>query len=158
EGRKIRRAFVAEPGHVLISADYSQIELRLAAHVGDVAPLREAFRAGIDIHAATAGEVFGVPADGIDPMLRRRAKLINFGIIYGISAFGLGQRLGVPQAEAAEYIRAYFAKFPGIRAYMDRTKTLCREQGFVETIFGRRCYIPGIRDSNAARRAYAERE
>jgi DNA polymerase-1 len=158
EGRKIRRAFVAAPGHVLISADYSQIELRLAAHVADVAALKDAFRAGADIHALTASEVFGVPVAGMDPAVRRRAKAINFGIIYGISAFGLGQQLSVPQGEAANYIRAYFERFPGIRAYMERAKAEAREKGYVETLFGRRCYIPGIRDANPARRAGAERQ
>jgi DNA polymerase I len=158
EGRKIRRAFVAAPGHVLISADYSQIELRLAAHVADVEALKAAFRAGADIHALTASEVFGVPVEGMDPLVRRRAKAINFGIIYGISAFGLGQQLGVPQGEAAEYIKAYFGRFPGIRDYMERTKGEARAKGYVETLFGRRCYITGIKDGNPARRAGAERQ
>jgi DNA polymerase-1 len=158
EGRKIRRAFVAEPGHQLISADYSQIELRLAAHVAEVEPLRDAFRAGADIHALTASEVFGIPVEGMDPMVRRRAKAINFGIIYGISAFGLAQQLGVPQGEAGDYIKAYFARFPGIRAYMERTKVQARDQGYVETLFGRRCYVPGIKDGNPARRSFAERQ
>ncbi|HXQ50743.1 MAG TPA: DNA polymerase I [Stellaceae bacterium] len=158
EGRKIRRAFVASPGHLLISADYSQIELRLAAHVAEVEPLKLAFRAGADIHALTASEVFGVPEAGIDPNLRRRAKAINFGIIYGISAFGLSQQLGVPQSEASDYIKAYFQRFPGIRAYMERTKLEARDKGYVETLFGRRCYIVGIKDPNPARRAGAERQ
>jgi DNA polymerase I len=158
EGRKIRRAFIAAPGHVLISADYSQIELRLAAHVAAVEPLKEAFRAGADIHALTASEVFGVPVAGMDAMVRRRAKAINFGIIYGISAFGLAQQLGVPQSEASNYIRAYFQRFPGIRDYMERAKAEAREKGYVETLFGRRCYIPGIKDTNPARRAGAERQ
>jgi DNA polymerase-1 len=158
EGRKIRRAFVAEPGHLLLSADYSQIELRLAAHVADVAELKAAFQAGHDIHALTASEVFGVPLDRMDPQTRRRAKAINFGIIYGISAFGLGNQIGVPQAEAAAYIRAYFERFPGIRAYMERIKVEARSAGYVETIFGRKCFIPGIRDANPARRAGAERQ
>jgi DNA polymerase-1 len=158
EGRKIRRAFVAAPGHVLISADYSQIELRLAAHVAAIEPLKDAFRAGADIHALTASEVFGVPVAGMDPMVRRRAKAINFGIIYGISAFGLAQQLSVPQGEAADYIRAYFQRFPGIRDYMERTKAEAREKGYVETLFGRRCYILGIKDANPARRAGAERQ
>jgi DNA polymerase I len=158
EGRKIRRAFVAEPGHVLISADYSQIELRLAAHVAGVEPLKEAFRAGADIHALTASEVFGVPVEGMDPIVRRSAKAINFGIIYGISAFGLAQQLGVPHGEAADYIKAYFQRFPGIRDYMERTKAEARERGYVETLFGRRCYISGIKDPNPARRAGAERQ
>jgi DNA polymerase-1 len=158
EGRKIRRAFVAEDGHLLLSADYSQIELRLAAHVADVAELKRAFQAGHDIHALTASEVFGVPLDRMDPQTRRRAKAINFGIIYGISAFGLGNQIGVPQNEAAAYIRAYFERFPAIRAYMERIKTDARSAGYVETIFGRKCFIPGIRDANPARRAGAERQ
>jgi DNA polymerase I len=158
EGRKIRRAFVAEDGHLLLSADYSQIELRLAAHVADVAELKRAFQEGKDIHALTASEVFGVPLDKMDPLTRRRAKAINFGIIYGISPFGLGNQIGVPQGEAAEYIRAYFERFPAIRAYMERIKADARRSGYVETIFGRKCYIPGIRDQNPARRAGAERQ
>ena len=158
EGRRIRRAFVAEPGHVLLSADYSQIELRLAAHVADVPELKQAFRDGLDIHAMTASQVFGVPLAEMDANTRRRAKAINFGIIYGISAFGLGAQIGVPQAEAGAYIRAYFERFPAIRAYMERTKTDCRSTGYVETIFGRKCFIPGIRDANPARRAGAERQ
>jgi DNA polymerase-1 len=158
EGRKIRRAFVAEPGHLLLSADYSQIELRLAADVADVAELKAAFQAGHDIHALTASEVFGVPLDQMDPQTRRRAKAINFGIIYGISAFGLGNQIGVPQSEAAEYIRAYFERFPGIRAYMEKIKADARRTGYVETIFGRKCWISGIRDANPARRAGAERQ
>jgi DNA polymerase I len=158
EGRRIRRAFVAEPGHLLLSADYSQIELRLAAHVADVPELKQAFRDGIDIHALTASEVFGVPLAEMDANTRRRAKAINFGIIYGISAFGLGAQIGVPQAEAGAYIRAYFERFPAIRAYMERIKTDCRRTGYVETIFGRKCFISGIRDPNPARRAGAERQ
>jgi DNA polymerase-1 len=158
EGRKIRQAFIAEPGNVLLSADYSQIELRLAAHVADIAALKDAFLAGHDIHAATASEVFNVPLEQMDPLTRRRAKAINFGILYGISAFGLGNQIGVPQAEAADYIRAYFERFPGIRTYMERIKAECRTAGYVETIFGRKCFIPGIRDPNPARRMGAERQ
>ena len=158
EGRRIRRAFVAEPGHLLLSADYSQIELRLAAHVADVPELKQAFRDGVDIHALTASQVFGVPLATMDANTRRRAKAINFGIIYGISAFGLGAQIGVPQAEAGAYIRAYFERFPAIRAYMERIKTDCRRTGYVETIFGRKCVLPGIRDANPARRAGAERQ
>jgi len=158
EGRRIRRAFVAEPGHLLLSADYSQIELRLAAHVADVPELKQAFRDGVDIHALTASQVFGVPLAVMDANTRRRAKAINFGIIYGISAFGLGAQIGVPQAEAGAYIRAYFDRFPAIRAYMERIKTDCRRTGYVETIFGRKCFISGIRDANPARRAGAERQ
>jgi DNA polymerase-1 len=157
EGRKIRRAFVAEDGHVLLSADYSQIELRLAAHVADIDALKRAFQDGLDIHAMTASEVFGVPIEGMDPSVRRRAKAINFGIIYGISAFGLANQLSIPQGEARDYIAAYFARFPGIRDYMERTKEFCREHGYVTTIFGRKCHMPGIRDSNPARRAFSER-
>jgi DNA polymerase I len=157
EGRKIRRAFVAEKGHRLLSVDYSQIELRLAAHMADVGALKQAFREGLDIHALTASQVFGVPVKGMDPMIRRKAKAINFGIIYGISAFGLAQQLGIPQAEAKAYIDAYFAKYPGIRDYMERTKEIARAQGYVQTIFGRRCYVPGIADKNPARRSFMER-
>jgi DNA polymerase-1 len=158
EGRRIRRAFIAEPRHLLLSADYSQIELRLAADVADVPELKQAFRDGLDIHALTASQVFGVPLAEMDAVTRRRAKAINFGIIYGISAFGLGAQIGVPQAEAGAYIRAYFERFPAIRAYMERIKTDCRRTGYVETIFGRKCFIPGIRDANPARRAGAERQ
>jgi DNA polymerase-1 len=157
EGRKIRRAFVAEPGHKLLSVDYSQIELRLAAHVAEVEPLKQAFREGADIHAMTASQVFGIPAQGMDPMVRRRAKAINFGIIYGISPFGLAQQLGIPQAEAKAYIEAYFARYPGIRDYMDRMKKRAREMGYVTTLFGRRCHLPGIKDINPARRSFMER-
>jgi DNA polymerase I len=157
EGGRIRRAFIAEPGHVLVSADYSQIELRLLAHVAEIAALKDAFANGEDIHARTAAEVFGLPIAGMDPLTRRRAKAINFGIIYGISAFGLARQLGMEPAEARTYIDAYFARYPGIRAYMERAKKEAREHGFVLTPFGRRCYIDGIHDKNPARRAYAER-
>jgi DNA polymerase-1 len=157
EGRKIRRAFVSEPGHVLLSADYSQIELRLAAHVAGIDALKQAFRDGRDIHAMTASQVFGVPVEGMDPMVRRRAKAINFGIIYGISGFGLAQQLSISPGEASEFIKAYFVRFPEIRQYMDETKAFCREHGYVQTIFGRKCHLPGIKDSNPARRAFSER-
>ena len=158
EGARIRRAFVAEDGHVLVSCDYSQIELRLMAHVADIPALKEAFATGQDIHARTAAEVFGVPMEGMDPATRRRAKAINFGIIYGISAFGLARQLGIDAGEARTYIAAYFARYPGIRAYMDRTRAEAREHGYVLTPFGRRCWVPGIAEKNAQRRAYAERQ
>jgi DNA polymerase-1 len=158
EGGRIRRAFVAEPGAMLISADYSQIELRLLAHVADLPVLRESFSNGEDIHARTASEVFGVPMAGMDPLTRRRAKAINFGIIYGISAFGLARQLQIEAGQARRYIEAYFERYPGIRHYMERTKEEARRAGFVLTPFGRRCWIPGIADKNAARRSYAERQ
>jgi DNA polymerase-1 len=158
EGSRIRRAFIAEPGHVLVSADYSQIELRLLAHVADLAVLKDSFANGEDIHARTASEVFGVPMAGMDPMTRRRAKAINFGIIYGISGFGLARQLGITPGEARGYIDRYFERYPGIRAYMERTKEEARVQGYVVSPFGRRCWVPGIADKNGARRAYAERQ
>jgi DNA polymerase-1 len=158
EGRRIRRAFIAEAGHVLLSADYSQIELRLLAHVADVPALSDAFRNGEDIHARTASEVFGVPMAGMDPLMRRRAKAINFGIIYGISAFGLANQLSVTPGEAKAYIDAYFARYPGIRTYMERMKEEARMKGFVTTPFGRRVWIAGIGEKNPARRGFAERQ
>jgi DNA polymerase-1 len=158
EGRRIRRAFVAEPDHVLISADYSQIELRLLAHVGDIPQLKKAFIEGYDIHAMTASEMFGVPLEGMDPMIRRKAKAINFGIIYGISAFGLARQLSIPQGEARDYIATYKQRFPGIQAYMDQMKAMAREKTYVETIFGRRCWVPGINAKSQAEQAFAERQ
>jgi DNA polymerase-1 len=157
DGRKIRKAFIAEAGHKLLSADYSQIELRLLAHVADIASLKEAFARGDDIHAITASEVFGIPAKGMDPMVRRRAKAINFGIIYGISAFGLAAQLGIPQGEARTYIDTYFKRYPGIRDYMERTKAFCRKAGYVATPFGRKIHLEGINDKNPARRGFHER-
>ncbi len=157
EGRKIRRAFVATPGNKLISADYSQIELRVLAHVADVPALCQAFADGIDIHAMTASEMFGVPVAGMDPSIRRRAKAINFGIIYGISAFGLANQLGIGRGEAAAYIDKYFERFPGIRAYMEAAKAEARSKGYVTTLFGRRAHYPGITDKNPAMRAFNER-
>jgi DNA polymerase-1 len=158
EGRKIRRAFVPEDGYTLMSADYSQIELRLLAHVAEIAALREAFQGGADIHALTAAQVFCIPVDGMDPLMRRRAKAINFGIIYGISPFGLARQLSIPQGDAKAYIEAYFERYPGIRAYMDDTKAFARANGYVETIFGRRCHLGGINERNPARRGFAERQ
>ena len=157
EGRRIRRAFIAAPGHKFLSADYSQIELRILAHIADISALREAFHAGQDIHAMTAAQVFGLPMEGMDPMIRRRAKAINFGIIYGISAFGLANNLGIARGEAQNYINAYFERYPGIRDYMERTKESCRALGYVETIHGRRIHMPGINDKNPARRGFHER-
>jgi len=157
EGRSIRTAFVAPPGHVLISADYSQIELRLLAHVADIAPLKKAFRDGLDIHAMTASEMFGVPVEGMPGEVRRRAKAINFGIIYGISAFGLANQLGIERGEADAYIKTYFERFPGIRAYMERTKAEARETGYVTTIFGRKAHFPNIKSTNPAQRGFNER-
>lgn len=157
EGRKIREAFVPEEGCVLVSADYSQIELRLLAHMADIKPLKEAFAKDIDIHAVTASQMFGVPVDKVGADLRRSAKTINYGIVYGIGAFGLAQRLGIPQAKAREYIESYFQQYPGIRDYMDRTKAEAREKGFVSTLWGRRCYVPEINAKIPSRRAYAER-
>ena len=157
EGRKIRRAFIAEKGCKLLSADYSQIELRLLAHVADITTMKQAFRDGQDIHAQTASQVFGVPAEGMDPALRRRAKAINFGIIYGISAFGLGRQLGISNRQAGRYIEAYFERYPGIQGYMDRTKEEAKRNGFVTTLFGRKCHVRGLNDKNPARRNFAER-
>jgi len=157
EGRKIRTAFVAEKGWELVSLDYSQIELRLLAHVAGIDVLRDAFRKGLDIHAMTASEVFGVPIAGMPKDVRNRAKAINFGIIYGISAFGLARQLSIPQGEARAYIDAYFKRYPGIRAYMDATKKLAHEQGYVSTPFGRRCHVPGIASKNPAQRSFSER-
>ena len=157
EGRKIRTAFVAESGNKLVSADYSQIELRVLAHVADIAQLKQAFADGIDIHAMTASEMFNTPVENMDPMIRRQAKAINFGIIYGISAFGLANNLGISRGEASDYIKMYFERFPGIRDYMENTKAFAREHGFVETIFGRKAHYPEIRSPNPQMRAFNER-
>ena len=158
EGRRIRAAFVAEAGHKLLSVDYSQIELRLVAEMAEVEPLKRAFRDGIDIHALTASQVFGVPLAKMDPLTRRNAKAINFGIIYGMSAFGLARQIGVPQGEASAFIKAYFERYPGIRAYMDKSKEIARKLGYVTTLFGRRCHVKTIADKNPAMRSFAERQ
>ena len=157
EGRRIRTAFIADKGNKLVSADYSQIELRVLAHVAEIPQLRQAFSDGIDIHAMTASEMFGVPVAGMPPEVRRRAKAINFGIIYGISAFGLANQLSIPREEAGEYIKRYFERFPGIRDYMESTKAFARDKGYVETIFGRRAHYPEIRASNPQIRSFNER-
>ena len=156
-GRQIRQAFIAAPGNVLISADYSQIELRLLAHIGDIPELKAAFKAGLDIHAATASEMFGVPVEGMPAETRRRAKAINFGIVYGISAFGLAAQLGIDQGEAGAYIKTYFERFPGIRDYMDRIKAEVKQAGYVSTLFGRRIHIPAIHSKSGAERQFGER-
>ena len=157
EGRRIRQAFIAPEGHKLIAADYSQIELRIMAHLSADQGLLTAFSEGIDIHSATAAEVFGVAVDQVTTDLRRSAKAINFGLIYGMSAFGLAKQLGIARSEAQSYIQLYFQRYPGVRTYMDSTRELATEQGYVETLLGRRLYLPEIKSRNAARRQYAER-
>jgi DNA polymerase-1 len=157
EGRKIRRAFVAPQGRKLISADYSQIELRLLAHLADIPALKRAFADELDIHAMTASEMFGVPIEGMPGEVRRRAKAINFGIIYGISAFGLANQLSIARDEAGAYIKKYFERFPGIRDYMEATKKTARADGYVTTLFGRKCHYPRINASNPSERAFNER-
>ena len=144
EGRRIREAFVAEPGNVLVSLDYSQIELRILAHIADIPALKQAFSDGLDIHAMTASEMFDVPLDEMTPDVRRRAKAINFGVIYGISGFGLARNLRIPRSEAQGFIDRYFERFPGIRTYMDDTKAFAKEHGFVQTLFGRKIHTPEI--------------
>ncbi len=157
EGRKIRQAFIAPPGYKIVAADYSQIELRIMAHLSGDAGLLAAFSQGVDVHSATAAEVFEVPLDQVTHDLRRSAKAINFGLIYGMSAFGLAQQLGLPRNQAQAYIDLYFSRYPGVKQYMDSTRELAKQQGYVETIFGRRLYLPEINSRNAAMRQYAER-
>ena len=157
DGRKIRTAFVAAPGKILISADYSQIELRVLAHIADIQALKDAFEEGLDIHAMTASEMFGVPVEGMPSDVRRRAKAINFGIIYGISAFGLANQLGIPRGEAGDYIKTYFERFPGIKDYMDAQRKRVKADGFVTTIFGRKINFPNANSSHAAERSFVER-
>ncbi|MEZ0260779.1 MAG: DNA polymerase I [Alphaproteobacteria bacterium] len=158
DGRKIRAAFIPEEGYEFLSVDYSQVELRLAAELADVKALKKAFHDGVDIHAATASQVFGVPMDRMTPDIRRNAKAINFGIIYGISGFGLAKQLGIHQSEAANYIKQYMARFPELKAYMDSQKEFARANGFVKTYYGRKVYLRGINDKNPAMRNFAERQ
>lgn len=158
EGRKIRSAFIAEPGCKIVSIDYSQIELRLTAHMAREQTLQQAFHDGLDIHAITASQMFGVPLDGMDPMVRRNAKAINFGIIYGISSYGLANNLGIGNAEAKNFIDQYFERFPGIKVFMSEAKKFALDHEYVETLFGRRIHVPGIKDKNFARRGFAERQ
>lgn len=157
EGRRIRAAFIAPAGHRIVSADYSQIELRIMAHLSGDKGLLEAFAKGEDVHRATAAEVFGVTPLEVSGEQRRYAKVINFGLIYGMSAHGLAKNLGIERQAAANYIERYFARYPGVAAYMDRTRAQAREQGYVETVFGRRLYLPEIRAQQAGRRQGAER-
>ena len=157
EGRRIRQAFIAPPGKVLLAADYSQIELRIMAHLSGDAGLQAAFAADRDVHQATAAEVFGVPLEEVTPEQRRSAKAINFGLIYGMSAFGLARQLGIERGAAQNYVDLYFARYPGVKAYMDRTRQQARDNGYVETVFGRRLYLPDIRSRNRALQQYAER-
>ena len=157
EGRRIREAFVAEAGNVLLSLDYSQIELRLLAHIADIAALKAAFQDGLDIHAMTASEMFGVPIEGMPAGVRRQAKAINFGVIYGISAFGLANNLRIPREDAKRFIDTYFERFPGIREYMNRTVAFAKEHGHVETLFGRRIHAPEI-NARGPHAAFAQRQ
>tara|TARA_Y100001970_G_scaffold63767_1_gene81679 strand:+ start:7712 stop:10510 length:2799 start_codon:yes stop_codon:yes gene_type:complete len=157
DGRMIRKAFVPEKGNVLISSDYSQIELRLIAHIANERNLIRAFLEGIDIHSATASEVFNIPLNDMTPEIRRNAKAINFGIIYGISAFGLAKQLNISRTESSEFIKAYFSKYPSIKDYMDETKKFASENGFVKTLFGRKCLVEDINSKNAATRSFMER-
>jgi DNA polymerase-1 len=157
DGRRIRRAFIAPPGRVLVACDYSQIELRIMAHLSEDAGLTKAFASGQDVHRATAAEVFGVPLADVSGDQRRAAKAINFGLMYGMSAFGLARQLGIGRGEAQDYIALYFARYPGVREYMDRTRAQAREAGYVETLFGRRLTLQEIHSRNQGQRAGAER-
>jgi DNA polymerase-1 len=157
EGRRVRKAFIAPKGYVLVAADYSQIELRIMAHLSNDVGLVSAFNQDLDIHKATAAEVFGVDVEDVKDFQRRNAKAINFGLIYGMSAFGLSRQLNISRGDAEEYISLYFERYPGVRNYMDRIRILAAEQGYVETIFGRRLYLPEINAKNFQRRQAAER-
>jgi DNA polymerase-1 len=157
QGRRIREAFIAPPGRKIVSADYSQIELRIMAHLSRDESLVRAFRQGDDVHRATAAEVFGVPLDKVTHDERRAAKVINFGLIYGMSAFGVAQNLGIERTTAQAYIDSYFARYPGVKRYMDETRERARTQGYVETVFGRRLWLPEMKSGSPARRQAAER-
>ena len=157
EGRRIRQAFIAPKGYKIVAADYSQIELRIMAHLSEDRGLLDAFSHGVDVHRATAAEVFGTTLEEVSKEERRRAKAINFGLIYGMSAFGLGKQLGIGRNQAQEYVDLYFERYPGVATFMENTKELARNKGFVQTVFGRRLYLPDIKHSNAQRRQYAER-
>jgi DNA polymerase-1 len=154
----VREAFIAPPGHVIVSADYSQIELRIMAHISEDPSLLRAFADGLDVHRATASEVFGVPVADVSSEQRRYAKVINFGLIYGMGAFGLASNLGIEQKAAKDYIDRYFARFAGVKRYMDETRVSAKEKGYVETVFGRRLWLPEINSGNGPRRSGAERQ
>jgi DNA polymerase-1 len=158
EGRRIREAFIAQPGHVIASADYSQIELRIMAHISEDEALLRAFRENLDVHRATAAEVFGVPPEQVSSEQRRYAKVINFGLIYGMSSFGLARNLGIDNTAAKNYIDRYFQRYPGVKQYMDETRLSAKSKGYVETVFGRRLYLPEINSPNGPRRGSAERQ
>ncbi len=158
EGRRVREAFIAPPAHVLMSADYSQIELRIMAHISEDPALLRAFERGLDVHKATASEVFGTPVDEVSSEQRRYAKVINFGLIYGMGAFGLASNLGIEQKAAKDFIDKYFARFAGVKRYMDETRLKAKAQGYVETVFGRRLWLPEINSGNGPRKAGAERQ
>jgi DNA polymerase-1 len=157
EGRRVREAFVAAPGHVIASADYSQIELRIMAHLSEDEALIRAFQSGQDVHRATAAEVFGVTPEQVSTEQRRYAKVINFGLIYGMSSYGLAKALGIDNTAAKNYIERYFQRYPGVKAYMDETRMAAKSRGYVETVFGRRLYLPEINSPNGPRRSAAER-
>jgi DNA polymerase I len=157
EGRRVREAFIAPPGHFIASADYSQIELRIMAHLSEDEALLRAFREGMDVHRATASEVFAVAPDQVSSEQRRYAKVINFGLIYGMSSFGLARNLGIDSAAAKNYIQRYFERYPGVKHYMDETRLSAKSKGYVETVFGRRLYLPEINSPNGPRRGGAER-